>query len=61
MRYEFKCKNCGEEFEESRPLSENSNTSTCPKCKKEAKKIMSKFGFTIVGFASINGYSHANK
>lgn len=61
MLYEFKCKECGEEFEEYRTLKENTNTSICPKCQKKADKIMSMFGFKIVGFAAINGYSHANK
>jgi len=61
MLYEFKCRECGEVFEESRKLSENTNSSTCPKCQMEAEKIMSIFGFKIIGFASINGYSHANK
>lgn len=61
MLYEFECKKCGKKFEELRKLDENSNTSTCPECKGEAKKVMSTFGFKINGFASINGYSHANK
>jgi len=60
MLYEFECKKCGNEFEENRPLKENTQSATCPKCNGGSKKIMSKFGFKIVGFSSLNGYSHAN-
>ena len=60
MLYEFKCTECGKVFEENRRLSENTNTATCPKCNEKSEKIMSKFGFKIIGFASINGYSHGN-
>jgi putative FmdB family regulatory protein len=61
MLYEFECKNCGKRFEEIRKLNQNSDKATCPDCKGESKKVMSTFGFKIIGFASINGYSHANK
>jgi len=61
MLYEFKCKQCGNEFEENRRLIENSNKAECPKCKGESEKIMSKFGFKVMGFSSLNGYSHANR
>lgn len=61
MIYEFKCKNCGNVFEEIRMLKDNTNSAECPKCNEEGEKIPSTFGFKIIGFASINGYSHANK
>jgi putative FmdB family regulatory protein len=61
MLYEFECKKCGKQFEEIRKLDENSDKAKCPDCGSKAKKIMSTFGFKIIGFASINGYSHANK
>ena len=63
MIYEYKCQNqkCGNEFEERRTLKNNSDVSECPECKGESKKIMSRFGFKIIGFSSLNGYSHANK
>jgi len=61
MIYEFRCKKCGKVFEEIRTLDKNTNSAICPKCNEEAKKIPSTFGFKIIGFAAINGYSHANK
>jgi len=61
MLYEFKCETCGDEFEETRTLKENTDKAECPKCKGESKKIMSRFGFKIIGFSSLNGYSHANR
>jgi len=61
MRYEFKCKKCGNEFEVVRKLSENTDSAECPKCKGESQKMISRFGFKINGFSQLNGYSHANK
>ena len=61
MLYEFECKKCSEQFEVIRKLEENSDTAECPKCKGKAKKILSKFGFSIKGFSQLNGYSSANR
>jgi len=61
MIYEFECQKCGEQFEEIRTLSENTDEAECPKCEGHSKKIMSKFGFKVNGFSSLNGYSMANK
>jgi len=60
MLYEFKCKKCGKVFEENRLLKENTNHAKCPECNAKSEKIMSKFGFKIVGYSSLNGYSNAN-
>ncbi len=60
MQYEFQCKKCDHEFTEDRKLKDNSDESTCPKCKGEAKKIVSVFGFKVNGYSSLNGYSSAN-
>lgn len=61
MIYEFECTKCNKKFELTRKLSENTNSSICPECNNEAKKIMSQFGFKVIGFNSLNGYSHANR
>ena len=61
MIYEFECPECGNKFEEIRTLAENTNDSKCPKCQSQAEKIPSTFGFKIIGFSSLNGYSHANR
>lgn len=60
MRYEFQCKKCGHIFEEERKLEDNSDESKCPECRNEAEKIASMFGFKIIGYSSLNGYSSAN-
>lgn len=60
MLYEFKCKKCGNVFEESRALKDNSEIAVCPKCKYIAKKIVSTFGFKVNGFSQLNGYSSGN-
>lgn len=61
MIYEFQCKKCGKVFEEIRKLEDRNNSGECPECNSEGERVASKFGFKIVGFASINGYSHANR
>ncbi len=61
MIYEFKCTKCGKVFEEIRNLEDNTKNAICPECNEKCNKIPSLFGFKIVGFAAINGYSHANK
>ena len=47
--YEYKCKECGEEFEEFRKMMEDSKKSTCPKCGKEADKQLSRTSFKLEG------------
>ncbi len=47
--YEFRCKKCGEDFEEKRPMSQSSDPAQCPKCGGEGEKMIS-------GFASTFGY-----
>lgn len=61
MLYEFKCNNCGKVFEELRKLKDNTNSSNCPQCGNKSEKIMSTFGFKIVGYSSLNGYSSGNR
>jgi putative FmdB family regulatory protein len=61
MIYEFKCKKCGKVFEENRKIEDRNKNGECPDCKNETERIASIFGFKINGFASINGYSHANR
>ena len=60
MQYEFQCKKCNHQFVEERKLKDNSDSSKCPKCDREAEKIASVFGFKINGYSSLNGYSSGN-
>ncbi|MCP4631311.1 MAG: zinc ribbon domain-containing protein [candidate division Zixibacteria bacterium] len=39
--YEFKCKQCGNVFEELRSLSKHDEKAECPSCKAGAEKMMS--------------------
>lgn len=61
MLYEYECKKCKIIIEEQKKLKDNTDSIECPQCGKEAKKIVSKFGFKINGFSSLNGYSQANR
>jgi len=45
--YDYKCPHCEEEFEEFRSIAERA-TAPCPKCKKDAEKVLSSF-FTTGG------------
>lgn len=40
--YDYECPNCRERFEEMRPLAERA-TAPCPKCGKDADKVLSSF------------------
>ncbi|MBI4180647.1 MAG: zinc ribbon domain-containing protein [Chloroflexi bacterium] len=41
--YEYVCPKCGFKFEQLRPLSLASDTSTCPRCQQSAERILSAF------------------
>ena len=58
MIYEYECKKCGHEWEETAKVADPVQT-TCPKCKKEsAKRIISKSTFQLLGDRwAKNGYS----
>ena len=58
--YEYECSKCGHEFIEEHKITSENNISKCPKCKSEAKKVISLSSFTMTGYASINGYSKGN-
>ncbi len=58
--YEFQCSKCRHVFEKQQNIVFTTNTFKCPKCKKEAKKLISLSSFTMTGYASINGYSKGN-
>jgi len=59
-RYEYKCFQCGYEFEDEQKIEETTDQTSCPKCKEEAIKQISLSSFTMTGYASINGYSKGN-
>lgn len=61
MLYEYQCKKCEAVVEEYRSIDDRNEDGKCPKCKGITERIASKFGFKIIGFSSLNGYSHANK
>jgi len=46
--YSYKCTECGEEFTDTKMISQM-DFSTCPECGKEAKRIFSKGSFGITG------------
>ncbi len=48
--YEYRCTNCGKDFEARRPMSEASEPATCPACGARADKLPSVF-------ASKDGYT----
>ncbi|MFC1987373.1 FmdB family zinc ribbon protein [Chloroflexota bacterium] len=41
--YEYACPDCGLKFEVLRPLSQAGEAASCPKCKQNAKRILSTF------------------
>lgn len=42
--YEYKCPNCGEEFEAHRKITDSDSELKCPKCgKKQPRRIFSTF------------------
>ncbi len=48
--YEYRCTDCGNEFEQRKPMSEADSPSECPSCGKEAARLPSVF-------ASKDGYT----
>ena len=48
--YEYRCSDCGDEFEQRRPMSEADSPAECPECGKEAARLPSVF-------ASKDGYT----
>lgn len=49
MRYEFKCKNCGEKKEVSLKVSERDNIQKCDDCQGEMVRVLSCPGVSYVG------------
>ena len=41
--YEYSCTKCNNKFEQLRPISQCDQDAECPKCKKPAKRAVSKF------------------
>lgn len=48
--YEYRCADCGTEFEQRRPMSEADSSAECPACGKQAARLPSVF-------ASKDGYT----
>lgn len=44
--YEYLCSKCGTRFEKRMPMAKVRQRTTCPKCKKQADKLMSTFAVT---------------
>jgi putative FmdB family regulatory protein len=47
--YEYRCGSCSKVFEMTRPMSQASESGTCPECGAKGSRIIS-------GFASTQGY-----
>ena len=45
--YEYRCPNCGNEFELRRPFSSADEPASCPKCGKNAEKLLSAFASKV--------------
>jgi len=52
--YDFRCAECGMEFEVSRSRSDAGNPAYCPLDGKEAQRIFSSMGFVVKGEASFS-------
>ena len=56
--HEYQCEKCGHIFEEvSLKMSDAKKSSECPKCNKDARKLISSGSFTVHGFNANNGYA----
>ncbi len=44
--YEYHCDHCGHRFEKRVPMSRVKERTGCPKCKKQARKLMATFAVT---------------
>jgi len=58
--YEYKCFECGHEFEEVHDITSERDLTNCPKCEGVSEKLISLSSFIMSGYASINGYSKGN-
>ncbi len=45
--YEYRCPNCGNEFELMHPFSKADEPTPCPKCGQNAEKLISNFGSKV--------------
>lgn len=52
--YDFRCAECGMEFEVSRSRSDAGNPAYCPQDGQEAQRIFSSMGFVVKGDASFS-------
>ena len=52
--YDFRCAECGMEFEVSRPRGDAGNAAYCPLDGKEAQRIFSSMGFVVKGDPSFS-------
>ena len=52
--YDFRCAECGMEFEVSRPRGDAGNPAYCPLDGKEAQRIFSSMGFVVKGDPSFS-------
>ncbi len=41
--YEYSCPDCNVKFELLRPMSRANETATCPRCQKDAERVLSSF------------------
>lgn len=47
--YEYRCGNCGNEFEVKRLMSEMDDPAKCPRCQGKAKRLLSVFAASNLG------------
>lgn len=47
--YEYKCRDCGETFEQRRSMNQRDNPAKCLKCNKEAVRVVSRTAFMLLG------------
>jgi putative FmdB family regulatory protein len=65
--YEYRCENCGEEFEVVQPVSFRAEDTVCPRCRAaKATRLMSSFASKIVGdhkpgFKEMKAYDMLNE
>ena len=52
-RYDYKCPNCGKQFEVEHPMSEHP-TVLCPSCGTEAQRVFSTSGIVFEGHGFYN-------
>jgi len=63
--YEYKCDNCGYEFEEIHSINDQNVPCDqyCPNCEEEGfvRRLLSCVSFKINGYSEANGYSKKEK